>query len=181
MNGTQKGVCLNRAIGRGRAVGSDAQGVEHELDAKEMKPVAHRDAGLFIPLPEYRRHCLYALVGGVARGFREDLVLRHALLDQVVPADVGFRKVWIPSASAGGDDQWGETKVLEFQDMIETCFQDRGRSPVVLRGSKNDNRIGGACFVVRGLPANTFVEGSFGECQRKQSGDESQKKRIPQN
>ena len=71
------GIILNGTIGRGRAVGGDVQGAEHQFNTVEVKAVANRDTRAGVALAQDFRDGHDAFVSRIAASLGEDFRFRQ--------------------------------------------------------------------------------------------------------
>src|SRR5215216_1408109 len=101
----QTRIAVDRAVGRGRAEGGETEVTGHQLQAEEVKPVAHDEDALDTPFLQKAAGALHALPGRVALVLQENDAFGHAAIDEVVPARLRLGEAVTLLAPAGDHDQ----------------------------------------------------------------------------
>src|SRR6516162_8790081 len=127
-----------------------------------METVADSGASVGAACLEQTRHSLNALPGCLAPCFGDDLPLRQALLDEVVPANTRFCKMGVAAAASGGDNDTCQPAFFQVKGVVQARFEDRGRDAVVFRSPEDHNRVGGSGLVADSLSADGAIEQPLG-------------------
>jgi hypothetical protein len=170
---SEVGIGFNRTIRDGRAIGRDAKLSKQKPDPIKMESVAHRDAGMRMPLIEDLSGGVYTLIRGSASSRAEDFFGRDSFLDKIIAPHTRFGVMPVAAASTGGDDERRKAALFQTESVIESRLVDRRGRAVVFRRPHHHDGGSRPGLIRNRLGTDGAIKRAFKECPGRQSDEDS--------
>ncbi len=116
-----------------------------------MITVADKDGGVEIHTAHDLADGEDGMDGGVALALDDDIFGWDPAADEVVAADLAFRKLRVTASAASSQHERGETFRVQGVRVVEAGAKNRRRAAVVFGSAEDDDNVGGMSFVDFGL------------------------------
>src|SRR5215217_9422468 len=106
-----------------------------------MKRITHEYRGLDAAALEQVCYTKHRLAGRSPFVLEQDRSVWNTMLPCIASAYIGFGgRITVPTATSK-NQHLAQSPAVEIDSVIESCPENRRRTPVILSGAKNDNRL----------------------------------------
>src|SRR5215475_1198117 len=111
-------------LGARGSIGFNSLFRQHLLDAEHMVSIAHGNTAMKSIGAHDVGNAGGGLAGVITLRLGDDVVFRHAALDQIIAPDAAFAELRFTALATGGDDHRSNPLLEEIECVIETCAED---------------------------------------------------------